>query len=184
MTRLPQVIERLQELSLDQIAEISRGTRGHYYMDVLSQASSGDFDSCIALKVVPSSSQFGIIHIPREHKAFFPGYRSQFVLETDVQPFVMHVTGGNSGHLKKGVSLDDAIGEEIGQYLCHPRATLIAPEFSDIPYATSAKQGTFKRFYARHTELKPDDLLVICRRAQQSDHYVLTRILRSVAVSQ
>jgi len=184
MTRLPDIVERLQGLSLDQIAEISKGTRGHYHMAVLSQASSGDFTSCIALKIVPSSSQFGILHIPREHKAFFPGYRSQFILETDVQPFVMHLTGGNSDDLKQGVSLDDAVGQEIGQYLCHPRSILISPQFTDIPHATSQKNGSFRNFYARHPELKPDDFLVICRRSEQPNHYVLTRILRSVAVSQ
>lgn len=184
MARLTHIVERLQGLSLDQIAEISKGARGQYNMDILSRASSGDFDSCVALKVVPSSSQFGIIHIPREHKSFFPGYRSQFVLETDVQPFVMHVTGGNSDDLKAGVTLDDAVGEDIGQYLCHPRSTQISMRFADVPNATSAKLGSFKRFYAQHSELNPDDFLVICRRAQSNDHYVLTRILRSVAVSQ
>lgn len=185
MARLPDIIDRLQGLSLDQIAEISRGSRGHYQMAVLSRASSGDFSSCIALKVVPSSREFGIVHVPKELKAFFPGYRSQFVLETDVQPFVMHLTGGNGADLQAGVSLDDAVGQkDIGQYLCHPRSTEIDMRFSEISHAASAKQGSFKRFYDAHQELRPDDFLVICRRVGPRDNYVLTRIIRNVTVSQ
>lgn len=185
MTHLSKIVERLQGLSLDQIAEVSKGIGGHYHIAILSQANSGDFSSCISLKVVPSSSEFGIIHVPKEHRAFFPGYRTQFVLETDVSPFVMHLTGGNSDQLIKGVSLDDAVGENIGQYLCHPRSTQISSQYADIPGTTSGREGSFKRFYELHDEIVPDDFLIICRRVKpRDDHYVLTRVIRQLSLSQ
>lgn len=185
MARLPQIIDHLRELPLDQIAEISKKAGGHYQMTILSQASSSDFSSCVTLKVVPSSREFGIIHVLAEHRTFFPGYRKQFILETDIKNFVMHLTGGNTDHLKQGTSLDQAVGEAIGQYLCHPSPCDVDVKLlKRVPDADSVRDGSFKRFYDKHHEIKPDDLLVICRRVAPTDQYVLTRIIHSIPVSQ
>jgi len=105
----------------------------------------------VLLNLAEEDPTYGIIHIPQQSRNFFPGYKVQFALNTDVKPFVVHVTGGNGGDR----------GSSEGSYLCHPRGSEVNPSL--FPQCTDAtnNNGSFFRFYEAHPELSKDSRLVI-----------------------
>ena len=117
----------------------------------------------IEMKIVPSSRRYGIIHVPGDSKGVFPGYRTQFVLNTPLKPFVMHMTGADNGTPK---------GDEQGGYICHPRTTDIDPALlTEVPDANT-NDGSFQAFYKANKSLKVDDWVRIHR--MDARHYRLT----------
>jgi len=117
----------------------------------------------IELKISPSDIEYGIIHIVKETKGFFLGYRKQFVLETDTKPFVMHLTSASDG---------TKIGEGTGGYLCHPRPDEI--DMHLLKYAPDTKdriEGSFKRWYDSHSEVSRGTWIKIYRK--HSKLYIL-----------
>lgn len=159
MADLGEIVNKLASMNENQVIIISRHKSGIY--EVVSTvktpqnngSTSQNTSTHIDIILVPSSPEYGIINLPEEHKDFFPGYRKQFILETDVRKFVMHLTGANNG---------TSIGERVGNYLCHPRAGNVDPKLlRECPDANNHIRGSFKRFYEAHKELKPGDKLRI-----------------------
>jgi len=70
----------------------------------------------------PSWKRYGLIPIPMEHRAFFPGYRVPFILVTDIGEIETYVTsaaeGTRSGNRKEGKYIAKGIK---AWYRKHPR---------------------------------------------------------------
>ncbi len=108
--------------------------------------SSSCIEGPIEKTITASDIKYGIIHIRKRDREFFPGYRVQFVLHTDLKPFVMHLTGGYFG-LRQG--------SNSGQYICHPRVNQVMENLAEsTPDATDSEKGSFKRFYSAHQEVR------------------------------
>lgn len=141
------IVEKLKDLPFEKKAIISRisgGKIGLYSMEFVNRAD----EPYVELRIAPEDRTYGIIHVSKETKGFFSGYKKQFVLETDVKPFVMHLTGAPNG---------TEIGEESGGYIGHPRANEIEDRFlSQAPDAKHNVQGSFLRWYEAHPETEPD----------------------------
>jgi hypothetical protein len=97
----------------------------------------------VDIRKAPADHEYGIIHIQQEFKSFFPGYRIQFLLETDIRPFVMHMTAGTNGSRR---------GAEEGGYICHPKCNEIEEEFQQVRDATHHIRGSFLRWYDAHPD--------------------------------
>ena len=147
------MVQKLLDLDVNQQAVVSKRPSGLYVVDVLDNQDNDDLPY-VMLKVVPSSREYGILHVTKETRGLFPGYKRQFVLETTVQPFVMHLTGADNG---------THVGEDQGGYICHPRTTEIDERFVDVPYATHAVDGSFKRFFDANPRLRPETLVTVYR---------------------
>ncbi len=103
-------MDRILRLSVNQQVLVSKIGSEIYNIEIIGK--EGEDIPYVELKINPSSREYGILHVTEETKGFFPGYRRQFVLETDVKPFVMHLTASEDG---------TEIGSEEGGYLCHPK---------------------------------------------------------------
>ncbi len=145
-----EVINELLGLSSTQKAIVEKDVGGLYKIAI--EGKNKKSYPIIQLQMVQSNIDYGIVQVPREHLGFFPGYREQFILETDVKPFVMHLTGADDG---------TANGEEAGGYLCHPRAKEVNLKFLDrCPDANHPTHGTFKRFYEAHANLMGNSMTI------------------------
>jgi hypothetical protein len=87
----------------------------------------------IELKLNASSRKYVYIPLPKDKRLFFPGYKVNFELKTDVGTFMAHVTSEPYG-------ASVAVGD---------------------PYAGTHIRGKFGPWYARHPELKAGDRLRI-----------------------
>ena len=100
------------------------------------------------MKIIPSNIRYGIIELNKEAREFFPGYKKQFVLETDIKPFVLHLSGGTK---------ETKIGSEEGGYLGHPTPRNVEEKFfRQIPDCRHRIQGSFKRWYDAHPDIEPE----------------------------
>ncbi len=152
---IEEITDQLLKLSPSQKAEITKSEKGIYLIDIAEELPYVD------LKIVPSNFDHGIICLTKETKEFFPGYKEQFVLETDVKSFVMHLNGGS----------EHSVGDADGSYLNHPRHTEVEERLLEYAPDANTRDGTFKRFYDAHLELQPDDFITIFRASQE--RYIL-----------
>ncbi|MEK6822891.1 MAG: hypothetical protein AABY13_03600 [Nanoarchaeota archaeon] len=155
---LDELMAQLDRMPQDGRAMIVRRADGQYEIELVDELRL----PYIELKIVPSSRRYSIIHVPIDAKDFFPGYRVQFVLNTPLKPFVMHMTGADNG---------TARGDDVGGYICHPRTTDIdAGLLAEVPDANT-NDGSFKRFYDANKILRTDDWVRVFRMDQH--HYRL-----------
>ena len=143
---LDDVIKTLTNLGQEESAIVRRTEAGIYEVNIRRRKVRKDtgapsperpfVEVCIADK----DPVYGILHLPRSVIALrhFPGYRGQFILETSVKPFVMHLTGAADGTNE---------GDLEGGYLCHPRSTEINSKFLERVPDAASKDGSFLRFY-------------------------------------
>ena len=110
----------------------------------------------VELIVAPCDPYWGIIHVRNETRGLFRGYRGQFILETDVKPFVMHLTGAAD---------DTPIGENTGGYIGHPGT--IEPRLLQHCPDSNTREGSFKRFYEAHPEMGGGSIIRIGRLAPE-----------------
>ena len=107
----------------------------------------------VKLKIIPSNIKYGIIELNNETREFFPGYRKQFILQTDIRLFVMHLSGSEKG---------TEIGSVYGGYLSHPRPRDIKEKFfRQIPDCRHHIKGSFKRWYDEHPEIESEHYIRI-----------------------
>jgi len=143
---LDEVIRTVTNLTAEESAVIRKTEEGIYEVNIRRRNTFKDNGAHLLEKpfvevcVADKDPFYGIIHIPKSVIALrhFPGYRCQFVLETSVKPFVMHLTGAESGTNK---------GDPKGGYLCHPGNPRIDSKFLDRVPVTKSKDASFKRFY-------------------------------------
>lgn len=151
--KLGEVLDKILKLPMNQHALVSKSGRGFYNIEVISK--EGQDQPYVELKIAPEDRQYGIVHVTKETRGFFPGYKRQFVLETDLKPFVMHLTGAANG---------TAVGSETGGYLCHPRANEIDERLLEhVPDAGHNKDGSFKRWFDFHPEVEPGNYVKVYR---------------------
>ena len=153
MTNLNNIIIEIAKISIGTRAIVDRTGERVYNIDL---EQIGDYPY-VKLKIAPKARQYGIIHVPKEIKGFFPGYRKQFILETDVKPFVMHLTGSETG---------TKIGEKEGGYIDHPMPNDIeARLIQKVNDANNRIDGSFKRWYDSHPlpEAAPNSWVKIYR---------------------
>ena len=150
---LGDLVNQLIGLTPTQQATIGRNEQGLYTVEVIDIQQNRGLPY-VELKIVPSDREYNIVHVTKETRGLFPGYKVQFVLETDVKPFVMHLTGGNVSY---------EVGDEEGGYLCHPRPNEIEERFLPKVPDANTREGSFKQFYDAHSELKPDDYVKVFR---------------------
>ena len=156
---LGDIVNELTVLEEYQTITVSRNESGLYTVNVNSMPYID-----IALgDNFRTYNDHNIIHVPRANLDFFPGYREQFVLDTDVKPFVVHLTSAGDGTTN---------GEENGNYLCHPRTNKVSQHFLDeVPDTTRKIEGSLGRFYDDHIDLYPESLFRFYKRDQS--HYKL-----------
>jgi hypothetical protein len=117
----------------------------------------------VELKITPDSSVNGYINVNKEAEGFFPGYKQQFILDTDVKPFVMHLTSAPAG---------TSLGDNMGGYICHPRSTEVEDRFLvRVPDSGNNIKGSFLRWHDAHTNLEAGDLVKVYRLGDE--HYRL-----------
>jgi len=85
----------------------------------------------ITINKIHSPREYGLINLTKKIRGFFPGYKEEFILETDIGEIVTKVTSA-----PKGVQIGDPFG---GTYI----------------------QGGLKPWYKKHQELKDGDKLII-----------------------
>ena len=156
-TDVPVLIQRLSLLDAQDCARI-RGRfmdtdthKGNYPLAVEGEHETIPFGG---LEMTSSNKEYGIIHVRNGTKSIFPGYREQFVIYTDVKPFIMHLTGGTNENVR---------GEEAGGYLCHPRLNLVDKQLALLVPDSITNDGSFKRFYEARDELMMGDPMTIFR---------------------
>ncbi|MBI4303303.1 MAG: hypothetical protein HY665_03060 [Chloroflexi bacterium] len=98
---------------------------------VLEQAAKTK--NMIELKLNASSREYVYIPLPKDKRHFFPGFKVDFQLETDVRTLTAHVTSQANG-----------ASVEVGN-----------------PHAGTHIRGKFGRWFAKHPELKAGDRLRI-----------------------
>lgn len=150
---LADIVNQLLDLTPTQQATITKSEQGIYLLEVIDTIDNKELPY-VELKIVPSDREYNIVHVTKETRGLFPGYKVQFVLETDLKPFVMHLTGGNNGN---------KIGEEEGGYICHPRPTEVEKRFLQIVPDANTKEGSFKQFYDAHPKLQPENYVKVFR---------------------
>lgn len=151
--KIGEIMNRILKLPMNQQALVSKRSSGIYNIEIISK--QGEDLPYVELKVNPSSREYGILHVTKETKGFFPGYRRQFILETNVKPFVMHLTGSENG---------TEVGSEEGGYLCHPRPQEIEGRLlAHAPDANHSKEGSFKRWFDAHEGIEPDHYVRVYR---------------------
>jgi hypothetical protein len=151
--KVGEVIDKIMKLPMNQQALVSKSGRGIYNIEIISK--QGEDLPFVELKINPSSREYGILHVTKETRGFFPGYRRQFVLETDVKPFVMHLTGAGNG---------SCVGDEEGGYLCHPRPQDVGARLlQHASDANHARDGSFKRWFDEHEEVEPEHYVRVYR---------------------
>ena len=144
------ILKTVLNLKPDQQAIIGRSVRGVYTVNIQTKTNQ----PYVELKIAPKDREYNIIHVTKETKGFFPGYKVQFVLDTDIKPFVMHLTGANNG---------TTIGDDEGGYLCHPRPSEINPSMLTRVPDADKRDGSFKQFYDAHPRLQGGDYVKIFR---------------------
>jgi hypothetical protein len=171
---LTDVLNEIPRLEDNETLSIRQPERGQYTLDVIldskparktgikkpskgtrykSKAKTEITDSYIDIEIRPGDFTHGILQVTPETNGFFGGYEVQFMLETDVQTYVMHQTGG---------SKDSKRGSGDGSFLGHPDGKRIkSKKLKAVPDATNNKKGTFKTFYRAHPELKAGDVIRI-----------------------
>ncbi len=149
--KIDDITGRLTKLLYNQKAIIGKSGRGIYTIEYVSRGN----EPYVELKIAPEDRSYGIIHVSKETRGFFPGYRKQFVLETDVKPFIMHLTGAPNG---------SEVGDEVGGYICHPKTSEIEARLLDnVPDARHPVEGSFKRWYDAHPEVNPGQYVRVFR---------------------
>jgi|TARA_Y100000310_G_scaffold2130_1_gene2659 hypothetical protein len=109
----------------------------------------------IDLTCKPSWRDRGLISLTDGTRGFFPGYKIQFLMETNVKPFVLHLNSSSDG---------TRVGEDSGNYINHPEGNIVDSKFlSEAPDATSNRDGTLYRWFERNPKLQPDDQIRIYR---------------------
>ncbi len=139
------LLEKLLQLPAEQDLLVRKSKDGLYTAVTVQNAEdrAGEYPF-ITVNLEESCRKHNLILIPKIVQGFFPGYREQFVLLTDIKPFVMHLTSGSS-HSKKG-SIE-------GGYLCHPNPKDVEPEFlREVQDAGHRTEGCFGRWYDCHPE--------------------------------
>ena len=63
----------------------------------------------ITVDIVPSCLRYRILLFPSERRRFFPAYKSDFILESNLRPRLAHVTGAESPNVPI---------EDRGRYVC------------------------------------------------------------------
>ena len=164
------LIQQVHRVSASAIARIlgSSDEVGRTYTLRVEDSHQSELLTFGRCKVVTSSADFGILHIPKLLEHFVPGYRQQFALYTDMyeetQPFLMHVTGKKNGDVQEG-----DIG---GSYLCHPRPADVEERWlQEIPFADKRLEGSLLRYYEAHPELVDGTLVSLFR--LDNCHYYL-----------
>lgn len=149
--KIDDLTSKLGKLPYSQKAIVSKSGKGLYLLEYVSRAD----EPYVLLKIAPEDRTYGIIHVDKETRGFFPGYRKQFVLETDVKPFIMHLTGAPNG---------SEVGDEVGGYVCHPKTSEIEARLLDnAPDARHSVEGSFKRWYDAHPEVNPGRYVKVFR---------------------
>lgn len=160
--KLGDIVNELTTLDINHRLVIGKTQSGLYTVKTINIPREEDLPH-IEVELTQSAFDYGIIIVANGTRGFYPGYRHQFVLETDIKKFVMHLTSGEEGILR---------GAREGNYLCHPRHTIIEERFSDeVPDARHHKDSSFKNFYRRHPELVVGSTLNVIR--VDSEHYRL-----------
>lgn len=111
----------------------------------------GANEKVIELRLNASSRKYVYIPLPKDKRLFFPGYKVNFELRTDVGTFIAHATSE-----PQGASV--AVGD---------------------PYAGTHIRGKFGPWYARHPELKAGDRLRI-EVLEPGERYKLSVVSRGV----
>lgn len=151
--KIEEVMERILKLPMNRQALVSKSGGGIYNIEIISK--QGEDIPYVELKINPSSREYGILHVTKETRGFFPGYRRQFILETDVKPFVIHLTGSENG---------TEVGSEEGGYLCHPRPNEIEERLlAHAPDADHHIEGSLKRWFDAHEEVEPNHYVKVYR---------------------
>jgi len=86
----------------------------------------------ITINKIHSPKKYGLINLTKQNRGFFPGYKENFILETDVGEITTRVTSAS----RPGVQIGDPVE---GNYI----------------------QGGLKPWYEKHQELKDGDKLII-----------------------
>jgi hypothetical protein len=118
---LPYIRETPQEISPSDVQEIRTRNVFSKYADRIE----------INMNKKNSPSKWGLIPIPREYRSFFPGYKVDFLLQTDIGELNVKVTSG-----PKGTRIGDP---EAGNYIT----------------------GGLKPWYDRHQHLKDGDTIIV-----------------------
>lgn len=85
----------------------------------------------VELKKIHTSNGYALIPLSSENRKYFPGYKIEFILETDIGRKTVHVTSGNKG---------DILGDkEVGKYIV----------------------GKLQDWYENHKKLKDGSILKI-----------------------
>lgn len=151
--KIKEIINRILKLPMNQQALVSKRGSGMYNIEIISK--QGEDLPYVELKVNPSSREYGILHVTKETRGFFTGYRRQFILETDVKPFVIHLTASENG---------TEVGSEEGGYLCHPSPQKIEGRLlAHAPDADHHIKGSLKRWFDAHPKVEPDYYLRVYR---------------------
>ena len=139
------VLEAILALPPEHNVFVRKNKNGLYTL-VASECSSnkaGEYPY-ITIKLSESCRGYHLLQIPTAMRGFFPGYHEQFVLLTDVKPFVMHLTSGSAASTK---------GNTEGGYIGHPRPRDIEQKFlAEVPDACNRTAGCFGRWYDAHPE--------------------------------
>jgi len=120
-TGLPYIRETPQEISPSEVQEIRTRNVFSKYADRIE----------IILNNLYSPRKWGLIPIPREYRSFFPGYKVDFILQTDIGDLTVNVTSG-----PKGTRVGDP---EAGNYIT----------------------GGLKPWYDKHKHLKDGDTIIV-----------------------
>lgn len=151
--KIEEIMNKILKLPMNQQALVSKGGSGIYNIEIISK--KGEYIPYVELKVNPSSREHGILHVTKETRGFFPGYRRQFVLETDVKPFVIHLTASENG---------TEVGSEEGGYICHPSPQKIEGRLlAHAPDADHYIKGSLKRWFDAHEEIDPNHYVKVYR---------------------
>lgn len=153
MANLNDIIIGMAKMPIGMRAIIDKIEEGVYKLH-LEQIGNYPY---IMLKIAPKARQYGIIHVSKKTKGFFPGYRKQFILETDIKPFIMHLIGSENG---------TKIGEKEGGYIDHPMPHNIEGYLiQQVRDANDRIEGSFKRWYDAHPlpEASPNSWVKVYR---------------------
>jgi hypothetical protein len=87
----------------------------------------------VEIVLTQAALEHGLLPTRRAYRAFFPGYKVQFALETAIGELTVWVTSNSTGR-------DVQVGDmEVGQYI----------------------QGGLKEWFRAHPELKPGDRVIV-----------------------
>ena len=153
---LEEILAVISEIQIDQQVLVSRLKEG-YDFEILS--TENENLPYVELKVASYCRDYGVLAVNKETRGFFPGYKRQFILETNIKPFVMHLTSAVNG---------SETGEETGSYIGHPRGGAVDSKFLDIaPDANYTRDGSFHRWYDAHPSVNVDDYVRVYRLNQE-----------------